>query len=330
LEEESTQADFWNDPEHAQRTMRRLARLKSEVATWNGTFQRIQDAIELADLGGEGMADDLAREADDLHQIVERLAFRAKLSGEYDTEDAYLAIHAGAGGVDAQDWAAMLLRMYLRWAERRGYKVEMVSEMEGDEAGIKSTTVLIQGDYVYGYLKSERGVHRLVRLSPFDSAHRRHTSFSLVEVWPDVQEEIDIVIDEKDLQIDTFRSSGAGGQNVQKNSTAVRITHLPTGIVVSCQNERSQTQNRERALQVLKTRLLDLERQRQEEEFAELKGEHVSAEWGNAIRSYVLHPYRMVKDTRTGQETGNTQAVLDGDLDQFMEAYLAARVGAGD
>ena len=224
----------------------------------------------------------------------------------------------------------MLLRMYLRWAERRGYKVEVVSEMEGDEAGIKSTTVLIQGDYVYGYLKSERGVHRLVRLSPFDSAHRRHTSFSLVEAWPDVQEDIDIVIDEKDLQIDTFRSSGAGGQNVQKNSTAVRITHLPTGIVVSCQNERSQTQNRERALQVLKMRLLDLERQKQEEEFAELKGEHVSAEWGNAIRSYVLHPYRMVKDTRTDHETGNTQAVLDGDLDEFMEAYLAARVGAGD
>jgi peptide chain release factor 2 len=330
LEEESTQADFWNDPEHAQRVMRHLSRLKSEVATWNGTLQRIQDAIELADLDGEGLADDLAREAAELHQIVERLAFRAKLSAQYDAEDAYLAIHAGAGGVDAQDWAAMLLRMYLRWAERRGYKVEVVSEMEGDEAGIKSTTVLVQGDYVYGYLKSERGVHRLVRLSPFDSAHRRHTSFSLVEVWPDVQEEIDIVIDEKDLQIDTFRSSGAGGQNVQKNSTAVRITHLPTGIVVSCQNERSQTQNRERALQVLKTRLLDLERQKQEEEFAELKGEHVSAEWGNAIRSYVLHPYRLVKDTRTGQETGNTQAVLDGDLDEFMEAYLAARVRAGD
>jgi len=308
--------------------MRHLSRLKAEVATWNGTLQRIQDAIELADLGDESMDDDLAREAAELGQIVERLAFRAKLSGQYDAEDAYLAIHAGAGGVDAQDWAAMLLRMYLRWAERRGYKVEVVSEMEGDEAGIKSTTVLIQGDYAYGYLKSERGVHRLVRLSPFDSAHRRHTSFSLVEVWPDVQEEIDIVIDEKDLQIDTFRSSGAGGQNVQKNSTAVRITHLPTGIVVSCQNERSQTQNRERALQVLKMRLLDLERQKQEEEFAELKGEHVSAEWGNAIRSYVLHPYRLVKDTRTGQETGNTQAVLDGDLDEFMEAYLAARVRA--
>ncbi len=204
----------------------------------------------------------------------------------------------------------MLLRMYLRWAERRGFKVEIVSEMPGDEAGIKSCTLLIQGDYVYGYLKSERGVHRLVRLSPFDSNHRRHTSFCLVEVWPDVQDDIDIEIDEKDLQIDTFRSSGAGGQNVQKNETAIRITHLPSGLVVSCQNERSQAQNKERAMQVLKMRLFDLKRREQEEEFAELKGEHVSAGWGNQIRSYVLHPYQMVKDLRTDHETGNTGAIL--------------------
>ncbi|MBN2305952.1 MAG: peptide chain release factor 2, partial [Anaerolineae bacterium] len=237
-------------------------------------------------------------------------------------------IHAGAGGTDAQDWAEMLLRMYLRWAERRGFKIEIVDQTPGDEAGVKSATLAIQGDYVYGYLKAERGVHRLVRLSPFDSAHRRHTSFSLVEVWPDVQEDIGIEIDEKDLQIDTFRSSGAGGQNVQKNETAVRITHIPTGLVVSCQNERSQSQNKDRAMQVLKMRLLDLQRQKQEEEFAELKGEHVSAGWGNAIRSYVLHPYKIVKDTRTGHEAGNPQAVLDGSLDDFMEAYLAAKVGA--
>jgi peptide chain release factor 2 len=282
----------------------------------------------LAELGDESMYEELTAEADQLEAIVERLAFRAKLSGKYDAEDAYLAIHAGAGGTDAQDWAEMLLRMYLRWAERRGFKVEIVDQMPGDEAGIKSATLSIQGDYVYGYAKSERGVHRLVRLSPFDSANRRHTSFSLVEVWPDVQEDVDIEVDEKDLQIDTFRSSGAGGQNVQKNETAVRITHLPTGVVVSCQNERSQTQNKERAMQVLKMRLLDLERQKQEEEFAELKGEHVSAGWGNAIRSYVLHPYKIVKDTRTGHEVGNTQAVLDGDLDGFMEAYLASTVGA--
>jgi peptide chain release factor 2 len=323
------QADFWDDPQSAQRVMRRLARLKNDGAAWRGPLQRINDAIELAQLEGDSLADDLAQEVAELEAIVERLTFRAKLSGEYDGEDALLAIHAGAGGTDAQDWAEMLLRMYLRWAEQRGFKVEIVDQMPGDEAGIKSATVAIQGDYVYGYLKSERGVHRLVRLSPFDSAHRRHTSFCLVEVWPDVQEDVDIEIADKDLQIDTFRSSGAGGQNVQKNDTAVRITHLPTGLVVSCQNERSQTQNKERALQVLKMRLLDLERQRQEAEFAELKGEHVSAGWGNAIRSYVLHPYKIVKDTRTGYETGNTQAVLDGALDGFMEAYLAATVGAG-
>jgi peptide chain release factor 2 len=328
LETLSTQPDFWDDPQNAQRVMRRLSRLKSQVSAWNEARQRLTDATELAELGDESMYDELAAEAAQLDDVVERLAFRAKLSGKYDAEDAYLAIHAGAGGTDAQDWAQMLLRMYLRWAERRGFKVEIVDQMPGDEAGIKSATIFIQGDYVYGYAKAERGVHRLVRLSPFDAANRRHTSFSLVEVWPDVQEDVDIEIDEKDLQIDTFRSSGAGGQNVQKNETAVRITHLPTGLVVSCQNERSQTQNKERALQVLKMRLLDLERRKQDEEFAELKGEHVSAGWGNAIRSYVLHPYKIVKDTRTGYEAGNTQAVLDGDLDGFMEAYLAAMVGA--
>ncbi len=309
--------------------MRQLSRLRANVKVWHATLQRIEDAIELAELGDESLAEELTQEADTLEALIERLNFRAKLSGKYDAEDALLAIHAGAGGTDAQDWAEMLLRMYLRWAERRGFKVAVVSQMPGDEAGIKSATLAIQGDYAYGYLKSERGVHRLVRLSPFDSNHRRHTSFCLVEVWPDVQEDVDIAIEEKDLQIDTFRSSGAGGQNVQKNETAVRITHLPTGLVVSCQNERSQAQNKERALQVLKMRLLDLERRKQEEEVAELKGAHVSAEWGNQIRSYVLHPYQMVKDLRTGYETSQTQAVLDGDLDPFMEAYLAATVGVG-
>jgi peptide chain release factor 2 len=309
--------------------MRRLSRLKANIAVWQGTHQRIQDAVELAALGDANIAAELETEADQLAATVNQLMFRAKMSGKYDDEYAYLAIHAGAGGTDAQDWAGMLLRMYLRWAERRGFKVEVVSEMPGDEAGIKSATLSIQGDYVFGYAKSERGVHRLVRLSPFDSNHRRHTSFALVEVWPDVQEDVDIEIDDKDLQIDTYRSSGAGGQNVQKNETAIRITHLPTGIVVTCQNERSQTQNKERAMQVLKMRLLDLERRKQEEEFAELKGEHISAEWGNQIRSYVLHPYQLVKDLRTEYETGNTQSVLDGDLDAFMEAYLADRVGNG-
>ncbi len=310
--------------------MRQLSRLKATVSVWHAAMQRLNDAIELAEIDDDTMAEELQQEADHLKETVARLAFRAKLSGKYDTEDAFLAIHAGAGGTDAQDWADMLFRMYLRWAERRGFKVEIVDQAPGDEAGIKYATLAIHGDYVYGYAKSERGVHRLVRLSPFDSNNRRHTSFVLVEVWPDVQEDIDIEIDEKDLQIDTFRSSGAGGQNVQKNETAIRITHVPTGTVVSCQNERSQAQNKERAMQVLKMRLFDLERLKQEAEFAELKGDHISAGWGNQIRSYVLHPYQMVKDMRTGHETGQTQAVLDGDLDAFMEAYLQHKVGVGD
>jgi peptide chain release factor 2 len=328
LEGLSTQPDFWNSPDTAQQTMRQLARLKEQVSAWQGSHSRIVEAVELAELGDENLRDELVSEINQLRNVIGKLAFRAKLNGEYDAESAYLAIHSGAGGTDAQDWAAMLLRMYLRWAERRGFKAEIVDEMPGDEAGYKSLMVLIQGEYAYGYLQSERGVHRLVRLSPFNAAHKRQTSFCLVEVWPDVQGDIDIEIDEKDLTIDVYRSSGAGGQNVQKNSTAVRITHLPTGLVVSCQNERSQTQNRERAMQVLKTRLLDLERRKQEEEFAELKGEHVSAGFANAIRSYVLHPYQLVKDTRTDFEIGNAQSVLEGDLDGFMEAYLEAKVGS--
>ncbi len=308
--------------------MRQLARQREEVQRWTAVARQIEDTLELASLDDEDMAAELAAETDRLAEIVARMEFQALLSGPYDAEDAVLAIHAGAGGTDSQDWAQMLQRMYIRWAEQHGYRVQILSEMEGDEAGIKSTTMSVAGDYAYGYLKAERGVHRLVRLSPFDAANRRHTSFALVEVWPDIRGEIDIQIDEKDLEIETFRASSAGGQHVQKNETAVRITHLPTGLVVSCQNERSQTQNRERAIQVLKARLLDLERQKQEAQLAALKGEHVDAGWGNQIRSYVLHPYQMVKDHRTEHETGNTTAVLDGRLDDFMEAYLRARVGA--
>ncbi|MBN1963959.1 MAG: peptide chain release factor 2 [Anaerolineae bacterium] len=327
LEEEAAAPDFWQDSQAAQRTMRQLSRLKNEVNRWRSVARQIADALELAELGDDSLYDDLASETEHLEAGVERLSFQAMLSGQYDNEDALLAIHAGAGGTDAQDWAEMLQRMYLRWAEHRGLKAQILSQMEGDEAGIKSVTIAIAGDYVYGYLRSERGVHRLVRLSPFDASSRRHTSFALVEVWPDVQDEIDVTIDEKDLQIDTFRASGAGGQHVQKNDTAVRMTHLPTGLVVSCQNQRSQTQNRERALQILKARLVALEIQKQEAEIAALKGEHSSAEWGNQIRSYVLHPYQMVKDHRTDHETGNTTAVLDGRLDDFMEAFLRATVG---
>ena len=307
--------------------MRQMSRLKNEVTRWNTVAQQIADALELVELGDDDMAGELEAETDRLQSVVDKMAFHALLSGPYDSEDALLAIHAGAGGTDSQDWAQMLYRMFVRWAEQRGFKVQILSQTDGDEAGIKSVTMSIAGDYAFGYLQSEHGVHRLVRLSPFDAASRRHTSFVLVEVWPDIQGDIDIEIDEKDLQIDTFRASGAGGQHVQKNETAIRITHLPTGLVVSCQNERSQVQNRERAMQILKARMLELERQKQEADLAALKGEHVGAEWGNQIRSYVLHPYQMVKDHRTDHETGNTTAVLDGRLDDFMEAYLKAKVG---
>jgi peptide chain release factor 2 len=326
LEAQSAQPQFWNDPAAAQAAMQQLSKLRAEVERWQGVRDQIKDTLELVELDDAELADELAAEVERLQGLVDQLAFQAMLSGEYDNEDAILAIHAGAGGTDAQDWAAMLMRMYLRWAEARRFKTEIVDETPGEEAGIKSVMISVQGDWAYGYLQSERGVHRLVRLSPFDANNRRHTSFALVEAWPDIHGEIEVEINEKDLQIETFRAGGAGGQHIQKNDTAVRITHLPTGIVVSCQNQRSQLQNLNRAMQVLKTRLLDLERQKQEAEFAQLKGEHVSAGWGNQIRSYVLHPYQMVKDLRTDYETSRTGGVLDGDLDDFMEAYLRYKV----
>lgn len=307
--------------------MRQLARLRNEITFWRDFSQRVRDALELASLGDESLRQDIEAEVQILERETERQETRAMLSGPYDDEDAILAIHAGAGGTDSQDWAAMLERMYLRWAERRGFKAEILDRSEGEEAGIKSATVAIEGDHAFGYLKAERGVHRLVRLSPFDSSHRRHTSFALIEVWPQVETDTEVEINPNDLRIDTYRSAGAGGQNVQKNETAIRITHIPTGIVVTCQNERSQTQNKENAMRVLRARLLDLKHSKQEEELARIKGDYVSAEWGSQIRSYVLHPYQMVKDHRTDLEIGNTSAVLDGDIDEFIEAYLRATVG---
>ncbi len=299
------------------------ASLREEVSTWRNFQQRVADALELAQMGDDSLREALEEEVKSLEAESEKKAFYAMLSGPYDADDAILAIHAGAGGTDSQDWAAMLMRMYLRWAEKRGYDTEILDMTEGEEAGIKSVTIAINGRYAYGYLRAEKGVHRLVRLSPFDSAHRRHTSFALVEVLPQIATDSpEVEINPNDLKIDVYKSAGAGGQNVQKNATAVRITHLPTGIVVSCQNERSQLQNRENALRVLKARLLELKLQEQAEKISELKGEYTKAEWGSQIRSYVLHPYQMVKDHRTGYEVGNTQAVLDGDLDGFMEAYL--------
>jgi peptide chain release factor 2 len=308
--------------------MRRAARLRTEIEQYDGVVSRLSDALELARLDDKSLRGELEDEAEELTRLVDHLEFTTMLSGEYDSEDAILAIHAGTGGVDAMDWAHMLERMYLRWCEATGRKAEVLDRSLGDESGIKSVTIAIGGPWVYGYLRSERGVHRLVRLSPFDSAHRRHTSFALVEVWPDVHGEIEVEIDPNDLVVETFRAGGAGGQHVQKNETAVRITHTPSGIVVNCQNERSLTQNRETAMRVLRARLFELERQRQEQERAQLKGEYIDADFGNQIRSYVLHPYQMVKDHRTDFETANVTAVLDGALDELMEAYLRWAQGA--
>ena len=308
-----------------------LAELKQMADTWRALESRTSSAHDLLalalDEGDTSLEESLSQEVADLSRELDGHEFRLILSGEYDTRNAILAIHAGAGGTESQDWAQMLMRMYLRWAEREGYGSRILDLSPGDEAGVKSTFLNIEGKYAYGYLKADRGVHRLVRLSPFDSAHMRHTSFVLVEVLPEAEEKVDITINPEDLRIDVFRASGHGGQSVQKNSTAVRITHMPTGIVVSCQNERSQFQNKEYAMKVLLARLMELEMKRQSEEQARLKGEHVAAEWGNQIRSYVLHPYKMVKDHRSGYETSDTAAVLDGDLNPLLEAYLLSTVG---
>lgn len=308
--------------------MRQAAGLRQLTSGLDSLRQRLADALELSSLSDPALAQELEAEAQAIQAELDSRETESLLSGEYDRSDAILAIHAGAGGTDSQDWAAMLQRMYLRWAEQAGFRAELLDTSEGEEAGIKSATMAVDGEYAYGYLQAERGVHRLVRLSPFDSAHRRHTSFALVEVLPQVEQGEDIAINPSDLRVDTYRSAGAGGQNVQKNETAVRITHLPTGLVVTCQNERSQTQNRENAMRVLRARLRELQRQQQEQELAKIKGDHIKAEWGSQIRSYVLHPYQLVKDHRTGHETGNTTAVLDGDLEGFIEAYLRSPRGS--
>lgn len=326
LEKISAEADFWNDPQSASESMQRLSELQDTVSFWTGLQQTIAYTKELDELEDDDLVPELTRETEDLEAQLVDAEFRLQLSGSYDKYNAILAIHAGAGGTDSQDWASMMLRMFLRWAERRKFKTEIYDSMAGDGAGTKSVTIGITGKYAYGYLRSERGVHRLVRLSPFDAAHRRHTSFALVEVWPDIAESAAIVIDPRDLQIDTFRASSAGGQHMQKNDTAVRITHLPSGIIVSCQNERSQGQNKETALRILKGQLIQKQEEEHQQHLNDLKGEHVDAGWGNQIRSYVMHPYQMVKDHRTNQETGNIQAVLDGDLDAFIQAYLSYNI----
>jgi peptide chain release factor 2 len=311
--------------------MQELSQLREQVETWRGIEKRVNDALELLEMAmleeETSLLGELTAEAETIEKTLDELEFQLALSGKHDRDSALLSIHAGAGGTESQDWAEMLLRMYTRWAEDRGYKTILLDETVGDEAGLKSVTLEISGDYAYGYLKAERGVHRLVRISPFDASNRRHTSFALVEVVPDFKSDIEIEISPEELEIDVYKSGGAGGQHVQKNSTAVRIKHLPSGIVVTCQNERSQLQNREMALRILRGRLYDIELKKQEEEEARLKGQHVEAGWGNQIRSYVLHPYKMVKDHRTSHEVGNAEAVLDGRLDDFIDAYLRSTIG---
>ncbi len=331
MEEEAALPGLWDDPAHAQEVMRTLADLQDDVDRWTGLERRAQEALDLLDLadetGDESVIADIQAEADALARELDELEFRLVLSGPYDKRNAILAIHAGAGGTDAQDWAEMLLRMYLRWADRRNFQAEVLSQSYGEEAGIKSAVVEVVGPYAFGYLRAERGVHRLVRQSPFNADRLRQTSFALVEVWPEVERELEVEIRPDDISFSFYRSSGPGGQHMQKNDTAVRLTHHPTGIVVTCESERSQMQNREAALRILRARLLELERKRQREEQEALRGEHVSAEWGHQMRSYVLHPYNMVKDHRTEHETSNTTAVLDGDIDDFIEAYLRNQIG---
>jgi len=329
LEKESIESGFWDDQNQAQKKMQELSTLRDSVQLWNGIYRRASDALELAEMAEDepDMLADLDREAGELERALEKREFQLALSGKYDSGGAILGIYAGAGGTEAQDWTEMLLRMYLRWAERRGFKTTITDMTQGEEAGIKSVTVEIEGPFAYGYLRAEKGTHRLVRISPYDSNSRRHTSFAKVEAMPILDEDIEVEIHANDLKMDTFLSSGAGGQSVQKNATAVRLLHIPTGIVVTCQNERSLTQNRESAMKVLRGKLYEIEQEKIAAEKAKLKGKNVQADFGSQIRNYVLHPYQMVKDLRTDVETGNPSAVLDGDLDEFMETWLKQQVG---
>jgi peptide chain release factor 2 len=311
--------------------MRLLADNKKVVDKWRGMEKRLADIQELIELSeadkDESMTAGIQAETEMAVRQLEEMEFELAFSGKYDSRNAILSIHAGAGGTESQDWADMLLRMYLRWAERRGYKSDILDESPGEEAGIKSVVVSLSGDHAYGYLKSEHGVHRLVRLSPFDADHARHTSFALVEVIPEAESNVDVTIQAEDVKLEVFRSSGPGGQHMQKSSTAVRLTHLPTGLVVASQSERSQLQNKTIAYKILEARLFEKELQRQAEEKARMKGKHIEAGWGNQIRSYVLHPYKMVKDHRTEYQSSNPDSVLEGNLDDFLTAYLRSGLG---
>ncbi len=330
LGERMSRPGFWDDPEVAKEVSARFSRVEARLRLLEGLRGSLSDSEELLELA-DGDGDLLSEVEEELRRVegvLEEQEVARLFTGEYDEGDAILTINSGEGGVDSQDWAEMLSRMYRRWAERRGFGLEVIEYTEGEEAGIKSATFTVSGGYVFGLLSAERGVHRLVRISPFDASSRRHTSFASVAVAPLIDDRVEVAVDEKDLKVDTYRASGAGGQHVNKTDSAVRITHLPTGIVVQCQNERSQHQNREVAMRVLRARLFELERERREQEIASIGGEKADIEWGSQIRSYVLHPYKLVKDHRTGEETANVDRVLDGDLDTFIYAYLKNRTVA--
>jgi peptide chain release factor 2 len=331
LEEESLAPDFWSDNRKAQVHMQQMNALREEVSTWEGIAAQVNDLYAIAQLLEEEPDQEMQAEIVQslvlIEEQIEKLQFALMLSGEHDERDVIVSIHAGSGGVDAQDWAEMLLRMYLRWAEQHRFGTEIYDYSEGEEAGVKSVTVEIKGRYAYGYMRSEAGTHRLIRLSPFDAAHRRHTSFAKVEVMPDIENSIDITIRPEDIEVDTYRSTGAGGQHVNKTDSAVRMRHIPSGIVVTCQNERSQIQNREVALKLLKARLYELELKKREAEAARLKGEHVQADFGTQIRTVTVHPYTIVKDHRTNYEMSDTEGYLGGNVDPFIQAYLQEKAG---
>ena len=327
LEEVSMDNAFWTDTERAQKVLQELKGYKDTIEKYNKLCASLEDILVLIEMANEEEDMDLAEEAKEeakaFREKYEAMRIATMLDGEYDRNNAILELHSGAGGTESCDWVAMLYRMYTRWAEAHGYKVEVLDYLEGDEAGIKSVTIQVSGENAYGYLKSEKGIHRLVRISPFDSSGRRHTSFASCDVMPELTDEISIEIRPEDLRIDTYRSTGAGGQHVNTTDSAVRITHIPTNIVVQCQNERSQIQNRERAMQMLKAKLHEKEEEERLEKMDGIRGEKKEIAWGSQIRSYVFHPYNLVKDHRTSEETGNSSAVMDGDIDRFMNAYLA-------
>lgn len=326
LETQTLEPDFWQDSDAAQKVMQKKKSLEGQLRRYEKLSDQLDDVEVAFELYKEEPDPDLEKDIDrtlkDIEAGLEAFELETVLNGEYDANNAIVTIHPGAGGTESQDWAEMLYRMYIRWAERRGFKVTVLDYLDGDEAGLKSATILVAGENAYGYLKAEKGVHRMVRISPFDSSGRRHTSFSAVEVMPEVETDTDIDIDPKDLSVDTYRSTGAGGQHVNKTESAVRITHLPTGIVVQCQSERSQIQNRATAMKMLTSRLVEEKIKQQEAEIAKLHGEQQEIGWGSQIRSYVFHPYTMVKDHRTNTEKGNVQAVMDGDIDDFINAWL--------